>query len=252
MNLDPVLFLHGQPGGGRDWAGVIDALGGMAPAIAIDRPGWSDGTRPGGLAHNAGAALAAVDARGAERATVVGHSLGAGVAAWLGVHHPERVRALVLVAPAASTAAMDRVDRLLAAPALGELMSGAAMAGVGATLAVPLLRRRIARGLGLDEAYLRFASRRLLSGRGRRAFVCEQRALFEDLPVLEQKLHRIAAPTTIVAGTADWIVPVSAARALRAEIPGAELVLIRGATHLLPHQHPARLAEIISSQAKPR
>jgi len=92
------LLLHGQPGGAADWDGVRSALDGRATALAIDRPGWDGETRAQDLAGNARAALAALDAHGIERAVVVGHSLGAAIAAWLAVHHGERVSALVLAA----------------------------------------------------------------------------------------------------------------------------------------------------------
>ena len=52
-------------------------------------------------------------------------------------------------------------------------------------------------------------------------------------------------PTTIVAGSADRIVPVSSARSLQAAIPGAELVVLAGAGHLLTQRQAGELAEII-------
>ena len=116
-----VLLLHGQPGGVADWGGVIAGMNGRADVIAIDRPGWDGVTRARDLAGNAGAALAALDARGAQRAVVVGHSLGAAVAAWLAATRPERVAALVLAAPAANLAALYALDRWMAAPVAGDV-----------------------------------------------------------------------------------------------------------------------------------
>src|SRR5436305_14815888 len=98
---DPVLLLHGQPGSASDWDGVISAIGHRAPAVALDRPGWDATSRASDLAANAAAAVAALDARGIPRATMVGHSFGGAVATWLAVHDPQRIGALVLVAPAA-------------------------------------------------------------------------------------------------------------------------------------------------------
>src|SRR5205807_9865975 len=98
---DPILLLHGQPGTARDWDRVRDAIGTRAETIAIDRPGWDGDRPPADLAGNAQAALDALDAAGAERAVVVGHSFGGAVAAWVAATHRERVRALVLVAPSA-------------------------------------------------------------------------------------------------------------------------------------------------------
>jgi pimeloyl-ACP methyl ester carboxylesterase len=246
---DAVLLLHGQPGGARDWDGVLAALGPGLEVIAIDRPGWGDSGSATGLAGNALAALAALDARGVKRATIVGHSLGGGVAAWLGAWYADRVSALVLAAPAANMAALDRFDRLLAAPVIGELATGAALTGVGLALAASPLRERIARALSIDEGYLGLASRRLLTSGTRVAFLTEQRALFRDLPELERRLPEISVPTVIVTGLEDQIVPPDAVRTLAAQIPGARLVELAGAGHLLPQRHAERLARVIEAAA---
>src|SRR5581483_4457605 len=109
-------LLHGQPGTADDWDGVRTAIAGRARTIAIDRPGWNrhggalDHGRAFDLAGNARAALSALDAAGVSRATIVGHSLGGAVAAWLAAEHPERVGALVLAAPSANRSSLNRLD----------------------------------------------------------------------------------------------------------------------------------------------
>jgi 2-hydroxy-6-oxonona-2,4-dienedioate hydrolase len=85
----------------------------------------------------------------------------------------------------------------------------------------------------------------LLTPAAWRSFVREQRFLVRDLPELEPRLGEIAAPTTIVAGGGDHVVPIAAARRLAEQIPEAELVEVRHAGHLLHVQHAARLAEIV-------
>jgi pimeloyl-ACP methyl ester carboxylesterase len=242
-----VLLLHGQPGGARDWDRVVAALGTRAQAIAIDRPGWGATSRPSDLDGNADAALAALDARGASRAIVVGHSLGGAVAAWLAARDADRVAALVLAAPAANVTSIDRLDRLLALPVAGDVASAAVLSGVGAALAVPVLRRRIAAGLQLDDRYLSSSAPKLLAPRAWRSFVAEQRVLVRELPELERRLADIVAPTTIVCGTDDRVVTAAAARALQRQIRGAQLVMLPGAGHLLPQGHPDELAEVIAT-----
>jgi pimeloyl-ACP methyl ester carboxylesterase len=240
-----VLLLHGQPGGARDWDRVVTALGSRARALAIDRPGW-DGTTPAtDLPGNAAAALAALDAHDVEHAIIVGHSLGAGVAAWLAAHHSERVQALVLAAPAANTASLTRTDHVLATPLVGSVASAALLSGAAAGLGYAPLRRAVARRLHLDEGHLRGLARRLSGPAAWRSFVAEQRALVRELPALDGLLGRISARTVIVAGAADHVVPATAARALATQISGAELVLLERAGHLLPQMHAEQLAEII-------
>jgi pimeloyl-ACP methyl ester carboxylesterase len=245
VSNDSVLLLHGQPGAASDWEHLRGALGGAFRTIAIDRPGW-DGRSPArDLEGNAGAALAALDSAGVPQATVVGHSLGAAVAAWLACSHPERVARLVLVAPAANLDSLGAADNLLAAPVVGWLATIGAMAGGGLVLGAGPVRRWVAEATALDDRYLQSAGRMLLAPAAWRSFVREQRFLVRDLPVLEQRLGQISIPTTIVAGIGDHVVPIGAARRLWRQIPGAELVEIEHAGHLLHVQHAGRLAEII-------
>jgi pimeloyl-ACP methyl ester carboxylesterase len=245
---DAVLLLHGQPGAGEDWDRVRAAIGSRARTIAIDRPGW-DGSPATGLEGNAEAALAALDAQGVERATVAGHSFGGAVAAWLAALHPERVSSLVLVAPAANTASLNRLDYWLATPLAGYLASVTTLAGLGAALSASPLRRWLAGQLALDDRYLRAMSRRVLAPAAWRAYAAEQQVLVHELPELERALDAITAPTTIVAGSDDHVVPVEAERRLATQIPGAELVLLEHTGHLLLHQQAERLAELILGRA---
>ena len=242
-DADGILLLHGQPGSGEDWRAVGRALPG---SLAIDRPGWgASGAPAGGLQANAAAALDALDEAGIGRAIVAGHSYGGAVAAWLAAHHPDRVDALVLAAPAANAESLEPIDRWLALPVAGYLTSASLMAGAGATLAAAPARRFLAGALNLDETLLDTAGRALRAPASWEAFAREQRALVRDLPRLEAALHRIVAPTTIVIGEHDRVVPLRSARMLQEQIAGSELVVLRGAGHLLPFQQAAALAELI-------
>jgi pimeloyl-ACP methyl ester carboxylesterase len=241
-----VLLLHGQPGAAADWKRLQAALGDGVSTLAIDRPGWDRSSTATDLAGNARAALAALDLAGGTRVTVVGHSLGAAVAAWLAISHPERVSRLVLISPAANRASLRPIDYLLAAPGIGWLMAVGAMGGGGLLLGARPVRRWVAEATAIDERYLRAAGRTLLAPATWRAFVGEQRFLVRDLPWLEARLGQISAPTTIVAGTADRVVPIASARRLARQIPAANLVEIQHAGHLLHVQQAGRLAEVIA------
>jgi pimeloyl-ACP methyl ester carboxylesterase len=240
-----VLFLHGQPGGARDWDRVIAALGPQVSTLAIDRPGWAPGSAPADLEGNAAAGIRALDALGADRAVVVGHSLGGAVAAWLAAEYPERVSAAVLAAPAASCAALVPLDYWLARPLAGELVGAPVMAGAGLALAAPPLRRRLAELLEVEEPYLAATARGLRTPAAWRAFAADQRMLVRDLPALEAKLATIRVPTTIVNGGADRVVPLSSARRLQETIPGARLVVLPHAGHLITQRQAPELARVI-------
>jgi pimeloyl-ACP methyl ester carboxylesterase len=240
-----VLLLHGQPGGAADWDGVIAGVNGRADIVAVDRPGWDGVTGPRDLAGNAGAALAALDRRGAEYAVVVGHSLGGAVAAWLAATWPDRVSALVLAVPAANLAALSAPDRWLAAPVAGDLAAAGVLGGLGLALAIAPVRHRIAHAARLDEAYLRTAGAAIRRPSAWRAYAAEQRALVHDLPELERRLNAISAPTTIIAGTHDRVVPAHATRRLSQQIRGAHLQHSTTAGHLLPQRDPGLIVAAI-------
>ncbi len=244
--MTAVLLLHGQPGGIRDWDRVVAALGADVHAIAEYRPGWDGVNPPLDLRGNAAAAVAKLDRHGVERAVIVGHSLGAGIAAWIAVLHPERVRALVLASPGANTLALGWFDRVLASKLVGPALSAVLLAGVGGALASPGVRHEVDRRLGLGQPFLQAGSRMLLRPSAWRSFALEQRALFRDLPALEARLGEISAPATVVSGAGDKVVPPRAAQLLAEQIPGAELELIDGAGHLLPHRHGEAIAAIVA------
>jgi pimeloyl-ACP methyl ester carboxylesterase len=78
-----------------------------------------------------------------------------------------------------------------------------------------------------------------------RSFVIEQRSLVDELPQLAARLGDIAVPANILVGEADRIVPARAGARLAAAIPGAQLVRLPGAGHLLPFQQPGAIVAAI-------
>ena len=247
-----VLLLHGQPGRARDWDQVLAALAPQCRPTAVDRPGWDGRTQAVDLAGNALAAVAALDRVDVSRATIVGHSWGAAVAAWMAIAYPERVRSLVLVAPSANRASLVWLDQVLGAPGVGYGLGVLALGGPGCALAAAPVRRAIGRLLSLDERYLDSAGALLRSPAAWRSFWFEQRALARDLPALERRLGDISAPTTILAGDHDRIVPLSSAQLLSRQIPGARLVVLPRAGHLLAARHPGAIAGAIESACAAR
>ena len=227
----------------------MSEIGPRIQTLAITRPGWAPGTAPLGLEGNAIAAREALDRARLSRAVVVGHSLGGAVAAWLAAMEPERVVSLVLVAPAADTHSITALDRVLATPVVGDVLSAALLGAAGGAAAAGPVRRIIGSRLGIDPRYLQSSAALLRRRDAWRSFVAEQRMLIRDLPALEQRLDEIVAPTTVVAGTADHVVPINSARSVARRIKGGSLVELAGAHHLLVQQRPAELAEIIVAAA---
>jgi len=174
----------------------------------------------------------------------VGHSWGGGVALEVGLRHPGRVRALVLVSSVGGPGSMGTLDRLLGAPVLGPAL---ALGGLAA-LRAGRVRRLLAAGYApafpaavdaLPDGWLGSWP----------SFVAEQRALLRELPGITERLDQIAAPSVVMMGTADRVVRPSSQEALAAGLPGADLVRVNGCGHLLPREAPGLVADTIVRMA---
>src|SRR5258706_16389429 len=100
MRRYTLVLLHGQPGTGADWQHVIAMLPEHISAVALDRPGHGSSRQAGGgLDVNAAAVIEELDARGIDRAVVVGHSYGGAGALGVPAPAPAPREARVLLRP---------------------------------------------------------------------------------------------------------------------------------------------------------
>ena len=234
----PILLVHGQPGSRADWSPLIRLLAGDHRVIAVDRPGYGANPEDAvGLVENALRLGVLLEQRSALGATVVGHSLGAGIALAM-AERSLGVGALVLVGAAGVQGTVGKLDHVLALPLAGSL-------AITSVHAAAHLLGRLAVNPGIVA----------IDGWGRRAgpsFVHEQRALLREHGVLESALGRIRVPTTVVVGGRDRVVSARAQRALAGRIPGARLVELPDAGHLIPHRRPHELAAIVRTATTQR
>lgn len=251
--VGPAVLVHGQPGRAEVWHGVGAALAarGLA-ALAVDRPGYGrTGGAATGFAGNADALAGFLDHHDLDRVTVVAHSWAAGAALSMAARHPDRVGALVLLAPVGAPGSVNAMDHLLAVPLVGwsVLRSGLR---VGAwALDRDRTRRLLPRGFGdLDPMAAKRMAGSAQSRGARRSAALEQRALVSELPGVRAGLGELDVPTVVLAGTHDLIIPTSAAHHLAAAIPGARLHLVE-AGHLLPAEVPELVAEIVVGLSGP-
>jgi pimeloyl-ACP methyl ester carboxylesterase len=229
----PVLLVHGQPGSRADWLSLVPLLSDGYRVLSVDRPGYGQsGGEAVGLLDNAELLGRLLGERDAVGATVVGHSLGAGIALAM-AERSLGVGALVLIGAAGVEGTVGALDRVLAMP----LASTIGITGV----------RRVVRALGCHASG---PVGQAIDGWGPtsgRSFTREQRALLRERTVLEDGLEDITVPTTVVVGGRDRVVSPKAQRALARRIAGARLVELPDAGHLIPHRRPERLAEIVRS-----
>lgn len=243
-----VLLLHGQPGTGGDWARVVPLLDNRYTLVIPDRPGYgATGGAATGFAGNAGAAVDLLNRLGIERAVFVGHSWAGGAALAAAAGHPDRVTGLVLVSSVGPGEHLGWDDRLLAAPVVGDALAAATIGGLGLVLGRSRVQRLADRHLDGRRHDAVVALTRLTRGGSRvwRSFVKEQRALLSELETLGPALASIEAPTAILHGSADRLVPYSVAQSLAAAIPGAQLRVLPGVGHLVPRDCPQEVAAAV-------
>src|SRR5438105_1742084 len=97
----PVLLIHGIAGASTTWAHVLPLLARNQTVVAPDLLGHGESAKPRGdysLGAYASGIRDLMAALGHDRATIVGHSLGGGVAMQFAYQFPERCERLVLVA----------------------------------------------------------------------------------------------------------------------------------------------------------
>ena len=200
----PVLLVHGLGGSLRWWSRTAHALAGAHRVILPELPGFDFGLRgaPFRLAEAPEVLGELMDRLLIPRARLVGHSLGALACAGLAARSPAQVDRLVLIAPPVRTAAAGLLGNAL--PAARTILGLPLAAAV--TVATDIAARS-------PLALLRAAGE-LLTG--------EHAA----------ELARVLAPTLILWGARDVLVPASGAADLAAAMPRARLRVIPGAGHV--------------------
>lgn len=234
----PVLFLHGLSDSLHSFQLVLPHLPDSLRAVVLTQRGHGDSARPAtGYQYRDFAAdvAAFMDALHVKEAVIVGHSLGSTIAQRFAIDHPGRTRGLVLVSSFASLANSPAPRELW--EVVSQMEDPVDPAFVRefqeSTLAQPV-----------PEAFLETVVQesRKLPARVWRAVI--EGSMQEDF---SGELHNIEAPTLLVWGDQDGMVPQSDQEAQLAAVPDARLVVYSGAGHAVHWEEPERFASDLVS-----
>lgn len=250
-----LLLIHGVGDNSTTWDSVHAKLAQRFTVIAPDLLGHGESDKPradyslAAFANGMRDLLAVLEI---DRVTVVGHSLGGGVAMQFAYQYPHLVERIVLVGSGGVTKDVGLALRLAALPMGSESL--AVLRVPGAVPALKFLGRTAGTVLGStkfgrdlpeavrlidslqDPAALSAFSRTLravVDGRGQLVTMLDRSYLLESMPV------------QLIWGEDDLIIPVSHARIARAAIPCSRLAILKKSGHMPFHDDPDRFVDIV-------
>jgi pimeloyl-ACP methyl ester carboxylesterase len=231
----PLLYLHGSGDPGR-WLAVHDALARDHDVIRPDHPGYGFSDEGHGIdsVHElAFFYLDLLDELGLERVDVVGSSLGGWIAADLATIEPKRIAHLVLIGSTGlRVEGSGQPDEFALEPAAA---IAATYAGDDARQAATEAFEALEQDASAMERYLR---NRITTAH------LAWNPYFHD-PKLVHRLHRIGAPTLLVWGSEDGLVPDAHGHRWAELVPGSRLEVVDGAGHLPHVEETERFLEIV-------
>ena len=249
----PVVLIHGMINSSRHWAPVARRLAREYTVIAPDLIGHGDSATPRGdysLGAHATSIRDLLSVLGVPSATIVGHSLGGGVAMQFINQFPHRVERLVLVSsgglghdvsPLLRTATLPGVSSALAVAAHPHALDAMWRAGdwmtehgspTGAAVKSVARALRPLQGRGARQAFLH-TLRAVIDVRGQRVSAHDRLYLLESMPTL------------IVWGERDRTIPIEHGRAAHAQAPGSRFATLPRAAHFPHLEDPEGLATLL-------
>ncbi|GAB3022127.1 alpha/beta fold hydrolase [Mycobacterium bourgelatii] len=250
-----IVLLHGVGDNSTTWQPIHTKLAQRFTVIAPDLLGHGESDKPRAdysLAAFANGLRDLLTALEIARVTLIGHSLGGGIAAQFTYQYPEMVERVVLVSAGGVSTDVSTALRLAALPGPAEALT--ALQLPGALPAVELIGRtvgkllgankftrdlpslpRLARGLAKPGAVDAFARtlRSVVDTRGQYITMLDRTYLTQDLPI------------QIIWGNDDMIIPVKHAHLAHQHIPGSRLEIFEDSGHMPHADHPDRFVRIV-------
>jgi pimeloyl-ACP methyl ester carboxylesterase len=249
----PVLLLHGIGDSSGTWAGLIPLLAEHFTVVAPDLLGHGRSDRPRAdysvPAYACGMRdlLALLDI---ERATLVGHSLGGGIAMQMSYQFPELVERLVLVAPGGvgpEVHPLLRLATLPGAPTFLPVFNNKVTRSAGRTMVRALAMVSPAVATDADEIFETMAA--MADGASRSAFCRTLRSAADmrgqAVTILDRCYLAEWIPTLLMWGAMDPVLPVAHAYIAASAMPSARLEIFERAGHFPHHADPMRFLDTL-------
>ena len=237
----PIVFIHGFGGDLNNWMFNQEELCGDRVTYAIDLPGHGRSTKDvgsGDPATLAAAVTAFMEAKGIDKAHLVGHSMGGAVALGLALEKPDRVASVTAIATGALGAEinMDYINGFIAEkrakklrPVLEMLVHDPAL--ISKDMVEDVLKFK--RLDGVDAALAALRDGCFPGGR--------------QAAILRDRLAELKVPTRVIVGKADQILPAGHAEGLPATI---EVTVFDDAGHMPHMEKAAEVNELIRAQTR--
>ena len=225
---EPLIMLHGLSDSWFSFSRIMPLMSTRYQVYALDQRGHGRSEQPtGGYAMSELAAdvLAFMDAKGINRATIVGHSMGSFVAQQVALAAPDRVRALVLVGSGTSVRHLIDFDKVFAElrdPVSMDFIREFQLSTIGQPVPEAFLEEVIRESQRLSAHVWRAAWRGLVSAPA------------------PNGLGALEVPTLLIHGEKDTAFPLSELRALNALVPRASLITYPEIGHAVHWETPGR------------
>jgi pimeloyl-ACP methyl ester carboxylesterase len=247
----PVVLIHGMLNSSSHWEAVASRLSSDYTVVAPDLIGHGDSAAPRGdysLGAHAASIRDLLAAIGIDRATIVGHSLGGGVAMQFFYQFPQRVERLALISSGGLGREVSPMLRTAALPGTSALLSltiHPRLLGAIWDSGRRLRERGVSGGVYL-QAIAR-ALRPLQTAEAREAFLHTLRAVIDQHGQRVSATDRLylleAVPTLILWGSRDHTIPIEHGREAAHAIRGSAFAEIDDAAHFPHLENPAQVAD---------
>jgi pimeloyl-ACP methyl ester carboxylesterase len=250
-----ILLIHGIGDNSTTWTTIQERLAQRYTVIAPDLLGHGKSDKPradysvAAYANGMRDLLSVLDI---ERVTVIGHSLGGGVAMQFAYQFPQLVERLVLVGSGGVTKDVNVVLRIAALP-----MGTEALALLRIPLVLPTLQTlgRIggallgSTGIGRDLPDMLRVLNDLPEPRASSAFARTLRAVVDWRGQVVTMLDRCylteSIPVQLIWGSRDSVIPAAHGELAHTAMPGSRLEIFKGSGHFPFHDDPARFVEVV-------